>query len=172
VATVKDPTSDLAKIAKQGCPAVRAYREKRDLLKCRDKFWEVEGSKMGTLMGVKEKPAEAADMEEAPGAVYSVFVFNTHIDIYMYIPILERIMHYSRNCVCDASKYMSACRDVWIRMTPCSSICVAWLRVLNTCSFVLAFAVPRHQDIPACGKSWHHAPCTAARTWLLPLFGK
>jgi pre-mRNA-splicing factor ATP-dependent RNA helicase DHX38/PRP16 len=63
VATVRDATSDLAKIAKQGCPSIRSYREKRDLLKCRDKFWEVEGSKMGSLMGVKEKTPEPSDMD-------------------------------------------------------------------------------------------------------------
>jgi HrpA-like RNA helicase len=63
VATVRDSTSDLAKIAKQGCPSIRSYREKRDLLKCRDKFWEVEGSKMGSLMGVKEKTPEPTDMD-------------------------------------------------------------------------------------------------------------
>ncbi len=51
VATVRDPSSDLAKIARKGCPSVLAYRQKRDLNKCREKFWEIEGSKIGGLMG-------------------------------------------------------------------------------------------------------------------------
>ena len=58
VATVRDPTSDLAQIARKGCPSIRTYREKRDLNKCRERFWEVEGSKMGNLMGLKEKPKD------------------------------------------------------------------------------------------------------------------
>eukprot|EP00961_Rhodomonas_salina_P072996 980546-Rhodomonas_salina.1 len=62
--TVRDPTSDLAQIARKGCASIRAYREKRDLLKSRDKFWEVEGSKIGGLMGVKEKEKEKEEWEQ------------------------------------------------------------------------------------------------------------
>ena len=61
VVTVRDPSSDLAKIARKGCHSVLEYRKKRDLNKCREKFWEIEGSKIGGLMGVKEKAAEEDD---------------------------------------------------------------------------------------------------------------
>ena len=63
VATVRDPSSDLAKIARKGCLSVQEYRKKRDLNKCREKFWEIEGSKIGGLMGVKEKEAEEEEVD-------------------------------------------------------------------------------------------------------------
>jgi pre-mRNA-splicing factor ATP-dependent RNA helicase DHX38/PRP16 len=63
VATVRDPSSDLAKIARKGCLSVQEYRKKRDLNKCREKFWEIEGSKIGGLMGVKEKEKEKEDVD-------------------------------------------------------------------------------------------------------------
>ena len=42
VATVRDASSDLAKIARKGCLSLMEYRRKRDLNKCREKFWEIE----------------------------------------------------------------------------------------------------------------------------------
>lgn len=61
VVTVRDPSSDLAKIARKGCHSLLEYRKKRDLNKCREKFWEIEGSKIGGLMGVKDKAPEEED---------------------------------------------------------------------------------------------------------------
>ena len=72
VATVRDPSSDLAKIARKGCHSLLEYRRKRDLNKCREKFWEIEGSKIGGLMGVKDKhvaPEEGEDDVDEDGDV-------------------------------------------------------------------------------------------------------
>ena len=70
---VRDPSSDLAVIARKGSQVVHSYREKREANKGRDRFWELSGSKIGKLTGVteKEKAEEAkarelAKIEEEP----------------------------------------------------------------------------------------------------------
>ena len=64
VPTVKDPTSDIAQLAKNGSALMRKVRETRERNKMRQKFWELGGSKMGTIIGV-EAPQGPVEDEEA-----------------------------------------------------------------------------------------------------------
>jgi pre-mRNA-splicing factor ATP-dependent RNA helicase DHX38/PRP16 len=60
VSVVRDPTSDLAILAKQGSPLLAEVRAKKDKDKMKNKFWELAGSKLGSLMGVKKEEGAAA----------------------------------------------------------------------------------------------------------------
>ena len=53
VPVVRDPTSDMAVIARTGSAAVKSIRIKREKQKTTQKFWDVAGSKIGAIMGVK-----------------------------------------------------------------------------------------------------------------------
>ena len=55
VPTVKDPTSDMAKHAREGSALLRSVREVRDRQKMRHRFWELGGSRMGKAIGVDKK---------------------------------------------------------------------------------------------------------------------
>ena len=48
---LRDPTSDLAVIAKTGSKLVKEIRDKKNEGKSRQRFWEVAGSKMGKITG-------------------------------------------------------------------------------------------------------------------------
>ena len=48
---LKDPTSDMAVIAKNGSRLVKEIREKKEQNKSRQRFWEMAGSKMGKVTG-------------------------------------------------------------------------------------------------------------------------
>lgn len=54
---LKDPTSDMAIIARKGSALVREIHEKQTMNKSRQRFWELAGSKLGDILGV-EKSAE------------------------------------------------------------------------------------------------------------------
>eukprot|EP01132_Coremiostelium_polycephalum_P007520 gene7520-9243_t len=63
VQTVKDVTSDMAIISRKGSALMKEYREKRDRIKSQKKVWELGGTTLGKIMGVKsedEKEAEQA----------------------------------------------------------------------------------------------------------------
>lgn len=55
---VKDPTSDLAILAKKGSAIVKSLREKNDRNKMRERFWELAGSKLGDLLKVQKTEEE------------------------------------------------------------------------------------------------------------------
>ena len=55
VPTVKDNTSDFAKMARNGSDTLRSLREKKEKNAMRQKFWELGGTRMGQAVGVKEK---------------------------------------------------------------------------------------------------------------------
>lgn len=59
VATVKDPTSDLAIISRKGSHLLKEIRLQRERMKSVKKFWEIAGSRMGNVLGVKEEKAES-----------------------------------------------------------------------------------------------------------------
>jgi pre-mRNA-splicing factor ATP-dependent RNA helicase DHX38/PRP16 len=61
---LKDPTSDMAIIARKGSALVREIREKQSMNKSRQRFWELAGSKLGNILGV-EKTAEQVDADTA-----------------------------------------------------------------------------------------------------------
>ena len=52
VSVVRDPTSDIAVLAKNGSAVVRRIKQEQDRSKMRDRFWEVAGSKIGEVIGV------------------------------------------------------------------------------------------------------------------------
>ena len=50
---LRDPTSDMAVIARAGSKLVRDIREKKEASKSRKRFWEMAGSKMGKITGAR-----------------------------------------------------------------------------------------------------------------------
>ncbi|KAG6550822.1 hypothetical protein Mapa_007618 [Marchantia paleacea] len=62
VLPVKDPTSNLAVIARKGSALLREVREKQSQSKSRQRFWELAGSKLGNILGV-EKTSEQVDAD-------------------------------------------------------------------------------------------------------------
>ena len=70
VSVVKDSTSDLAILAKQGSAVLQEVRQKNEKNKMKNKFWELAGSNMGKLMGVKEeRKVEGEESEGGDGAM-------------------------------------------------------------------------------------------------------
>ena len=74
VLPVKDPTSDLAMIARRGSTLLKEVRAKRDDNKSRDRFWEMKGTKMGDVTGTtraeKEEAAECGGTAEKTGRLW------------------------------------------------------------------------------------------------------
>lgn len=66
---LKDPTSDMAVIARNGSALVKEMREKRDAAKGRARFWEVAGSKMGAITGLTADEAQEAATKAAEAQV-------------------------------------------------------------------------------------------------------
>ncbi|KAK3086642.1 hypothetical protein FSP39_021298 [Pinctada imbricata] len=54
VIPLKDPTSDMAQVARKGCAVVRIHREQKEKKKAQQKHWELAGTKLGDIMGVKK----------------------------------------------------------------------------------------------------------------------
>jgi pre-mRNA-splicing factor ATP-dependent RNA helicase DHX38/PRP16 len=76
VPTVRDASSDFAKMARNGSVTLRRLRENKDKNTMRQKFWELGGTRMGDAVGIKEeKPAgedgaaEPRDAEDADGNI-------------------------------------------------------------------------------------------------------
>ena len=61
VMPIKDPTSDMAVVARKGSNLVAEMRAKKEENKSRDRFWELQGTKMGSLIGVEKSAEEDAD---------------------------------------------------------------------------------------------------------------
>lgn len=55
VPTVKDNSSDFAKMAREGSDTLRRIRENRDKNAMRQRFWELGGTRMGQAVGVGKK---------------------------------------------------------------------------------------------------------------------
>lgn len=66
VSVVKDPTSDIAQLARKGSALLKEVREQQERQKMKKKFWELGGTVMGSLIGV-EKSAEDKAAEAAEG---------------------------------------------------------------------------------------------------------
>eukprot|EP00698_Gefionella_okellyi_P007727 TRINITY_DN1885_c0_g1_i1.p1 TRINITY_DN1885_c0_g1~~TRINITY_DN1885_c0_g1_i1.p1 ORF type:complete len:1141 (-),score=301.42 TRINITY_DN1885_c0_g1_i1:995-4384(-) len=69
VQTVKDPTADLAQVAKRGSYLLRQVREKKDRMKSTTKFWELAGSTMGSLVGIQKQQEARDESVDASGDV-------------------------------------------------------------------------------------------------------
>jgi pre-mRNA-splicing factor ATP-dependent RNA helicase DHX38/PRP16 len=67
VLPIKDPTSDMAVVARKGSRLVKEMRAAREANKSRERFWEVSGSKMAKITGVTktELDEEATAREKA-----------------------------------------------------------------------------------------------------------
>ncbi|XP_071785736.1 pre-mRNA-splicing factor ATP-dependent RNA helicase PRP16-like isoform X1 [Asterias amurensis] len=61
VVPVKDPTSDLAQVARKGSLLVRKHREQKERKKAQHKDWELAGTKLGNIMGVEKKDEKEAE---------------------------------------------------------------------------------------------------------------
>eukprot|EP00605_Chrysophyceae_sp_TOSAG23-4_P000043 GSChrysophyteH1.ASY1.ANO1.45.1 assembled CDS len=66
VETTKNPSSEIVTNARKGSRLLKEMREKKDMMKSRQKFWEIGGSKMGDVLGVA---ASTLEQESAPRAV-------------------------------------------------------------------------------------------------------
>lgn len=64
VLPVKDPTSDMAIVSRKGSAVVKFYREQKERRKAQKKEWELAGTNIGKLLGVKAKEDERDDKEE------------------------------------------------------------------------------------------------------------
>ena len=51
----QDPTSDLAILSRKGSLLVRRHREEKERKKAQQKHWELAGTKMGNILGIKPK---------------------------------------------------------------------------------------------------------------------
>lgn len=58
VIPVRDATSDMAIVARKGSHLVRVYREQKERRKAQKKHWELGGTKIGNIMGIKKKEEE------------------------------------------------------------------------------------------------------------------
>uniref|UniRef100_A0A1L8DH54 RNA helicase n=1 Tax=Nyssomyia neivai TaxID=330878 RepID=A0A1L8DH54_9DIPT len=58
VIPVKDPTSDMALIARKGSALVRIFREQKERRKAQKKHWELGGTKIGNIMGIQKRGDE------------------------------------------------------------------------------------------------------------------
>ncbi|XP_043937837.1 pre-mRNA-splicing factor ATP-dependent RNA helicase PRP16 [Protopterus annectens] len=58
VIPVKDSTSDMAIIARKGSQLVRKHREQKERKKAQHKHWELAGTKLGDIMGLKKEEEE------------------------------------------------------------------------------------------------------------------
>lgn len=70
VIPVKDPTSDMAIMARKGSALVRVFREQKERRKAQKKHWELGGTKIGNIMGIEKKRDDEdekfdADKDEA-----------------------------------------------------------------------------------------------------------
>lgn len=52
---LQDPTSDMAVFSRKGSMLVRRYREEKERKKAQAKHWELAGTKMGNILGIKSK---------------------------------------------------------------------------------------------------------------------
>ncbi|KAF7703394.1 hypothetical protein HF521_022401 [Silurus meridionalis] len=59
VIPVKDPTSDMAIISRKGSQLVRKHREQKERKKAQHKHWELAGTKLGDIMGIKKEEDSA-----------------------------------------------------------------------------------------------------------------
>nr|CAI5831091.1 unnamed protein product [Callosobruchus analis] len=58
VVPVRDPTSDMALVARKGSQLVRIFREQKERRKAQKKHWELGGTKIGNIMGIKKEKDE------------------------------------------------------------------------------------------------------------------
>lgn len=65
VPTVKDASSDFAKMSRSGSATLRYIRANKDKNAMRQKFWELGGTRMGDAVGVAKKAGDGANQGDA-----------------------------------------------------------------------------------------------------------
>ena len=60
----------MAVVAAKGSRTVRSWREKEERKRAQEKHWELAGSKLGDLIGVKAKPEDVDTGAADDGASY------------------------------------------------------------------------------------------------------
>ena len=68
VATVRDASADMARLARDGSATLRSLKEKKDKNTMKQRFWELGGSRMGQAMGVDGGDANAAQQQLLDGS--------------------------------------------------------------------------------------------------------
>ncbi|KAI5683770.1 hypothetical protein M9H77_04998 [Catharanthus roseus] len=68
---VKDPTSDMAILSRRGSALVREIHEKQIKNKFCQRFWELAGSKLGDILGVKKTTEDQIDVDFKEDAKYA-----------------------------------------------------------------------------------------------------
>lgn len=61
VPTVKDASSDFARMAREGSATLRHLRENKDKHAMRQRFWELGGTRMGDVVGIKAEKVVSGD---------------------------------------------------------------------------------------------------------------
>lgn len=61
VIPVKDNTSDMAQISRKGSIVVKKHREQKERKKAQHKHWELAGSKLGDIMGIKKEDEKGSE---------------------------------------------------------------------------------------------------------------
>jgi len=70
VIPIKDPTSDMAIICRKGCLSVRKWREKKERLQSAEKSWQLAGTNIGNIMGIKKKDDKETKLEQESDVDY------------------------------------------------------------------------------------------------------
>ena len=58
--STQDVTSDLAVLSRKGSQLVKRHRIEKERKKAQQKHWELAGTKLGNVLGIKEKKEEAS----------------------------------------------------------------------------------------------------------------
>ena len=64
VVPVRDPTSDIAVLSRKGSQLVKDYREQKERIKAQKKEWDLAGTKLGDILGVKKAEDESVNDEQ------------------------------------------------------------------------------------------------------------
>lgn len=65
----------MAVVSKKGCAVVRVHREQKERRKAQKKEWELAGTRIGNIMGVKKKEEE----EEVRVTLSSKYVYGLYL---------------------------------------------------------------------------------------------
>ena len=60
----QDPTCDMALLARKGSLTVRTYREQKERKKAQKKHWELAGTQIGNILGVKKEEEKVNYIQE------------------------------------------------------------------------------------------------------------
>ena len=80
VIPVRDPSSEMALVARKGSHLVRVYREQKERRKAQKKHWELGGTQLGNIMGVKDKRKEEKLAPQYDGDYKSGHKYARHMD--------------------------------------------------------------------------------------------